>query len=94
MVSISMWAQYSFAEHRDVATATLLEARIDQASTGFKPAASQSSQVCALRLLLSKALQILRHFPRERQVLGIEAFDLLDAGASILGEVEDIDLAV
>ena len=94
MVSISMCAQYSFAEHRDVATATLLETRIDQASTGFKPAASQSSQVCALRLLLPKALQVLRHLTRQRQVLGIEAFDLLDARASVLGEVEDVDLAV
>ena len=46
------------------------------------------------RLLLPKTLQILRHLARERQVLGIEAFNLLNARASILGEVEDVDLAV
>ena len=30
----------------------------------------------------------------ERQVLGIEAFNLLNAGSGVLGEVEDVDLAV
>ena len=46
------------------------------------------------RLLLPKALQVLRHLARERQVLGIEALDLLNARAGILGEIEDVDLAV
>ena len=45
-------------------------------------------------LLLPKALQVLRHLAGERQVFGIKAFDLFNARAGILGEVEDVDLAV
>ena len=33
----------------------------------------------SLRLLPAKALQVLRHLTRERQMLGVEALDLLDA---------------
>jgi hypothetical protein len=46
------------------------------------------------RLLLPKTLQVLRHLARKREVLGVEAFDLLDARPGILGEIEDVDLAV
>ena len=46
------------------------------------------------RLLLPKALQILRHLTRERQVLGVEAFNLFHACSGIRGEVEDVHLAV
>jgi hypothetical protein len=48
----------------------------------------------ALRLSLPKTLQVLRQLRRERQVACVEAFDLLNAGAGILGEVEDVDLAL
>jgi hypothetical protein len=41
-----------------------------------------------------KALQVLRHLSRERKVARIKALDLIDAGAGVLGEVEDVDLTV
>ena len=46
------------------------------------------------RLLLPKALQVLRHLAGEREVLGVKALNLLNARPGILGEVEDVDLAV
>ncbi len=52
------------------------------------------SQILTRHLLLPKALQILRHLSRQRQVPGIEPFDLFDACAGILGKVEDVDLAM
>src|SRR5271168_141610 len=50
-------------------------------------------QICWI-LLLPKTLQVLGHLTRERQVLGIEALNLLNAGAGVFGKVEDVDLAV
>jgi hypothetical protein len=44
--------------------------------------------------LLPKTLQVLRQLGRERQVAGVEAFDLLNAGAGVLGEVEDVHPAL
>ena len=44
--------------------------------------------------LLSKALEVLRHLTREREVLGIKALNLLNARPCILGEIKDVDLAV
>jgi hypothetical protein len=46
------------------------------------------------QLPLPKALQVLRHLAREWQVLGVEPLYLLNARAGILGEVEDVDLAL
>ena len=45
-------------------------------------------------LLPTKALQVPGHLRAEWQVTRIEAFDLFDAGAGVLGEVEDVDLAL
>ena len=42
----------------------------------------------------TKALKVPRHLSTQRQISGIEPFDLLDTGPSVLGEVEDIDLPV
>jgi len=42
---------------------------------------------------LPKALQVLRRLTTEQQVLGVEALDL-HAGASVIGEVEDVQLTV
>jgi hypothetical protein len=60
---------------------------------------TRASLPCNIRsqrrsLLLPKTLQIFRHLTRERQVLGIEALNLLDAGSGILSKVENVDLAV
>ena len=46
------------------------------------------------KALFPKTLQVLRELRRERQVACIEAFDLIDAGAGILGEIEDVHLAL
>jgi hypothetical protein len=43
--------------------------------------------------LVPKALQIFHQLRGNRQVAGVEAFNLIDAGASVLGEREDVDLA-
>ena len=40
----------------------------------------------------SELLKIPGHLGAERQVAGVEPLDLLDAGAGVLGEVEDVDL--
>jgi hypothetical protein len=40
------------------------------------------------------ALKVSRHLSAQRKVLGIEAFNLFNACAGVLGEVEDIDLPV
>ena len=44
--------------------------------------------------LPTEALKISRHLRTQRQIASIEPLDLLDAGPSVLGEVEDIDLSV
>jgi hypothetical protein len=62
-------------------------------SIGLNLAASQSAQARS-RLLLPEALQVLRHLARKREVLGVEALYLLNARSGILGEIEDVDLAV
>jgi hypothetical protein len=45
-------------------------------------------------LLLPKALEVLRHLARKLEVLGIKALDLLNARPGILGEIENVDLAM
>src|SRR4051812_45181035 len=42
---------------------------------------------------VSEALQVGPQLLRERQVPGIKAFDLVDRGAGVLGQREDVDLA-
>ena len=46
------------------------------------------------QLPFSKALQVLGHLARQRQMPGIEALDLVDAGAGVFGKVEDVDLSM
>jgi hypothetical protein len=43
---------------------------------------------------LSKALEVLRHLPSERTMARIEPLNLIDAGAGVLGQVEDGNLPV
>ena len=45
-------------------------------------------------LLASEALEVLCEFSRQRQVARIETLDLIDARSRVLGEIEDVDLAV
>ena len=61
--------------------------------SGLGQTSSRAYSNSALRLSLPKALQVLRQLRRQRQVAGIEAFDLLNAGAGVLGEVEDVALS-
>ena len=44
--------------------------------------------------LLPKALQVLCHLFRQRQVFCVEPFDLIDRGPSVLGKVEDVHFAM
>ena len=44
------------------------------------------------KLFLPKTLQVLRHFARERQMVGIEAFDLFDAGPAFLARLKMLTL--
>ena len=43
---------------------------------------------------LPKALQVLCHLFRQRQILGVKPFDLIDGRPSVLGKVEDVHFAV
>lgn len=44
--------------------------------------------------LTPKALQVFHELGRNRQVTGVEAFNLVDTGVGILGEREDVYLAL
>jgi len=46
------------------------------------------------QLSLPEALEVSGHLARQRKVARIEAFNLIDAGASVLGQVENVDLTV
>jgi hypothetical protein len=54
---------------------------------GPKQTSSRAYSSSALRLSLPKTLQVLRQLGRERQVTGVEAFDLIDAGAAFLARL-------
>ena len=43
---------------------------------------------------LPKALQVLCHLFRQRQVFCVEPFDLIDGRPSVLGKVEDVHFAL
>ena len=43
---------------------------------------------------LPKALQVLCHLFRQRQVFCVKSFDLIDRRSSILGKVEDVHFAM
>ncbi len=43
---------------------------------------------------LPKALQVLCHLFRQRQVFGVKSFDLIDRRPSVLGKVEDVHFAM
>ena len=44
-------------------------------------------------LALPKALQVLCHLLRQRQVFCVKSFDLIDRGSSVFGKVEDVHFA-
>jgi hypothetical protein len=46
------------------------------------------------QLPFSRALQVLGHLARQRQMPGIEALNLIDAGAGVFSQVEDVHLTV
>jgi hypothetical protein len=46
------------------------------------------------QLSLPEALEVSGHLARQRKVARIEAFNLIDAGARILGQVEDVHLTM
>ena len=53
-----------------------------------------SSVWCADILHTTKALKVPRHLSTHRQITGIKSLNLFDRGSGILGEVEDVDLAL